>query len=65
MILKKILFQGVAVGLQITAENEDEKELLRCLSGLKTAQSKKFNRDPLPALILCPLLPGDALYTKE
>jgi len=57
MRLNLMYFQGAAVGLQLTAENEAEENLLVCLEGRKAELSRNHRSDKEVGLFLCPRLP--------
>ena len=54
MKLEKTMFQGVAVGIQVTAESDEEAVLLGCLDGMKAERSWGVR-----GLFLCPRLPWE------
>lgn len=56
-------FKGEVVGFQFIAENEQEKNLLRCLIGLKAEECDNFEDSP-GVMFLSPALPWSNLEDR-
>lgn len=60
MIAMAIMFRGVAVGIQVMSETEDERELIACLEGMAAEGDRRSLGTKPHCLFLCPKLPGAA-----
>jgi len=59
MKIEPMVCRNVAVGIQVTAENDADRMLLAALEGLAAEGNGREDREPPGALYLCMKMPPD------